>query len=300
MKRLLVIALVAGGLSLGLGVRGLSQTLAPAQQTQVRAAMDDVQLVPHRSVYDFRMLGISSGQGLSDIRGSMYYEQGDACDAWTTDHRFTSEYYYPERAPLRNVSQYVAWEAKDKSVFQFNSERQETGNEAQLLRGSVELRDDGTATAVFSRPGDLTFDLPEGYYLPSQHTVEIIRRARAGEKFFNAVLFDGTDADGPVEVNAFIGRAVTDEERASYAKDQPKIDATLLQAPGWHVRMAVFPLLPREGGGGGGDGSMPSYEMDMVLHDNGVVSRATVDYQQFKVRQSLMALETLPDQGCKP
>ncbi len=113
------------------------------------------------------------------------------------------------------------------------------------------------------------------------------------------MLFDGTDAEGPVEVNAIITKAATPEELAAIGKTadgkvDPRIDAALASAPAWHVRMAVFPLYPKEGQ----DGSTPSYEMDMLLHDNGVVSDAVVEYQQFKLAQKLTALEALPPANC--
>lgn len=275
-------------------------TIAPAAGEE-QPAVADVVMASHKAIYDFRMLGISSGGGgLSDIRGSMFYEQADACDGWTTDHRFTSEYFYPERPALLNVSQYTAWEAKDGSLFQFNSERQENGNEGEQLRGSVEASADGNTKAQFSRPPELSFDLPAGYYLPVQHTAEIIRHARKGEKIFHAVLFDGTDAEGPVEVNAIITRALDAKELAAIGKGSDgkidaRIDAKLIAAPAWRVRMAVFPLYPKEGQ----DSATPSYEMDMVLHDNGVVSDAVVDYQQFKLAQKLTALEALPPADCQ-
>lgn len=296
MKKLLAataIALVAGMAVAFRVVPGSAGVGLPA----LSPAPDDVRLAAHKSVYDFRMIGIGSGtSGISDIRGSMYYEQGDACEAWTTDHRFTSDYYAPERPPIRHVSQYVAWESKDGQQFQFSSERQEGADqESEKLRGAVERNAEGNTTAQYSRPPELTFDLPQGYYLPAAHTVEIIRRARKGERFFNAKLFDGTDAEGPVEVNVFIGKKIADEERAAILKDKKTIDAQLLAAPAWHVRMAVFPLK----GGAGVDSSVPSYEMDVILHDNGVISDAVVDYKNFKVGQRLTALEPLPATSCE-
>jgi hypothetical protein len=42
----------------------------------------------------------------------------------------------------------------------------------------------------------------------------------------------------------------------------------------------------------------PSYEMDMILHDNGVVSWSLVDYKSFRVEQKLLALEKLPPKKC--
>ena len=263
-------------------------------------AQRDVVLVPHKAIYDFKMQGISSGSGaISDIRGRMFYEQADACDGWTTDHRFTSEYFYPERPAVHNVSQYSAWEAKDGSLFRFNSERQEDNTPGEQLRGGIERNADGATVAQYSRPPELSFDLPADYYLPVSHTTEMIRRARKGDKIFNAVLFDGTDADGPVEVNAVITRELTADEHAAIAKqlntDAGKDGAAdLLGARAWRIRMAVFTLHPKEGV----DNTTPSYEMDMVLHDNGVISDAVVDYQQFKVAQKLSALEALPAAGC--
>lgn len=314
-----VIALIVGGVSYAVlpttaktsmqsAAEGALSTvlasIAPAAGETIPTpapGVSDVVMVSHKAIYDFRMLGISSGNGgLSDIRGSMFYEQADACDGWTTDHRFTSEYFYPERPALLNVSQYSAWEAKDASLFQFNSERQENGNPGEQLRGAVEPHEGSGVKAAFSRPPELSFDLPAGYYLPVQHTSEMIRRARKGEKIFHAVLFDGTDAEGPVEVNAIITKALSADELAALSKDASgkpgsRIDASLLAAPAWRVRMAVFPLYPKDGQ----DNATPSYEMDMVLHDNGVVSDAVVDYRQFKLAQRLTALEKLPPPACQ-
>ncbi len=196
-----------------------------------------------------------------------------------------------------HVSQYSAWEAKDASVFQFNSERQENGEQGEQLRGSIEAGKNTAGKAVYSRPPELSFDLPEGYYLPVHHTSEIIRHAREGKKIFHAVLFDGTDAEGPVEVNAIITKPLTAEELAEIGKDAPKgsIDAKLLAGPAWRVRMAVFPLYPKDRQ----ESATPSYEMEMVLHENGVISNAVVDYQQFKVAQKLTALEALPAANCQ-
>ncbi len=295
-----VAALLAGTVFLAL-TEGPSEVLITRQLEKTLTAIvpaagdiSDVALSPHKAVYDFRMLGISSGGGLSDIRGSMFYEQGDACDAWTTDHRFTSEYFYPERPSVVNASQYVSWESKDGAVFQFNSERQENGTDSKQLRGSVERAATGTTLATFARPPELSFDLPEGYYLPTRHTIEMIRRARAGDKIFHAVLFDGTDDEGPVEVNTVITRKATAEEITAVAKRAPEIDTQLLIPEAWHMRMAVFPLVTPEGE----DGSTASYEMDMLLHANGVISEAIVDYKQFKVAQRLTALDALPPPNC--
>jgi hypothetical protein len=251
---------------------------------------------PHKALYDLKLVSVSSGAGITDIRGNMLYEQDDACDAWTTDHRFTIEYYYPERPASVNTTHYVSWEAKDQSQFQFSSERQENGAPVEQLRGAVTRSADAAAVAEFSRPEDLYYELPKGYVLPSFHTQELIRYAREGRQTYHSVLFDGSDKDGPIEVNAIItGKLSPDEvlrRVASVPKQGEKMDKELLSADAWLVRMAVFPTADAEN-------MSPTYEMNMVLHGNGVVSHVLVDYKSFKVEQKLTAVEPLPQKPCR-
>lgn len=255
------------------------------------AVAQETVLVNHKALYDFKLLSVEPGMGLNDVRGKMFFEQEDVCDAWTADHRFTTEHQYAEQPPVLNTSHYVAFESKDGKQFNFSSERQENGETTEQLRGHVEAAADGTGKAIYSRPDNLKYDLPKGYFLSTAHTIEIIRRARAGERSFNAVVFDGTDADGPVEINTFIGKKATADEIRKIAAVGPKIDTALLVPEAWHIRMAVFPLINTED-------MSPSYEMDMLLHDNGVVSDAQINYKTFKLRQSLSALEKLPQKKC--
>jgi len=254
-----------------------------------RAAGPTVAL--HKALYRFKMVSVRPGAGITGIDGKMYYEQNDDCDAWTTEHRFTMEYQYPEHPPVENTSHYVSFEAKDKSAFFFNSERQENGKTTEQLRGDVDIGKGGKATADYSRPPGLSYPLPKGYMLPTEQTNETIRHAERGDKFFDAVIFDGTDADGPVEINTFIGKKLTRAEIKALATGNKDIDASLLTPNAWHLRVAVFPLKDK-------DGMLPSYEMSLVLHDNGVVSHALVDYGVFKVDQKLVGLERLKPPAC--
>lgn len=278
-------------IALGLLTAGAPAFAAAGVTPPAAAVKSDDALVGHKALYDFRLTSVQSGAGISDIRGKMYYEQDDNCEAWTTDHRFNVEYQYPERRPVENTSHYVAFESKDARQFYYSSEREENGFTIEQLRGAVKPNADGTAKADFSRPDDLSFDLPKGYLLPTQHTTEVIKHARAGDKFFTAVMFDGTDADGPVEINAFIGKKLTPDEIKKIAADNPKIEAGIVNGDAWRVRMAVFPLKEEKG-------MSPTYEMDLVLHSNGIVSWSLVDYHAFKVEQKLLALEKLPVRKC--
>lgn len=244
------------------------------------------ELALHKAIYELRMKTADPSAGLNGINGKMYFEQDATCDAWTTEHRFTTDYQYAETAALTTTSRYIAFESKDGKIFSFNASREEEGDQTEQIRGSVERRADGTADAIYSRPEGTSYSLPAGYYLPTAQTLETLRRARAGEHFFSVVMFDGTDEDGPVELSTFIGKKATPDEIKSVA-GKNGIDAALLPAEAWHVRMALFPLIDR-------DESEPAYEMDVILHGNGVISHALIDYKTFTVEQTLTGLEKLP------
>jgi hypothetical protein len=258
----------------------------------VMAHAAEVEIALHKALYNFKMTSAAAGAGINGVSGQMYFEQDATCDAWTTEHRLSMDYQYAETDLVSTSSRYAAYEGKDGKQFSFNSAEEEKGAEAQQLRGSVEIAADGTAKAVYSRPEGTSYDLPAGFFLPTGHTRETIRRARAGENFFSAVVFDGTDADGPAEIGTFIGKKATPEElQKTAAADGKKIDAALLAPEAWHVRMAVFPLVDR-------DESAPAYEMDMVLHSNGIISHAVVHYKTFSLEQTLAALEPLAAKKC--
>ncbi len=255
------------------------------------AGAADINIALHKALYNFKMVSAEPGAGINGVRGKMYFEQDATCDAWTTEHRLTTEYQYAEAPPVTDTDRYTAFETRDGQQFSFNADRQEGGAMAEQLRGSVEKAADGTAKALYSRPDNTKYDLPAGYLLPTAHTMEVIRHARAGDHFFSAVMFDGTDADGPVEIGTFIGKKVTAEELKKISEGNKKIDVSLLTPEAWHVRMAVFPLKDAEE-------SAPAYEMEMILHDNGVISDALVDYKTFVIEQNLTALEKLPVKKC--
>jgi hypothetical protein len=261
-----------------------------------KAVAAPVNIALHKALYAFKMVSAEAGAGLDDVSGKMYFEQDATCDAWTTEHRLTTVYQYAEAEPVTDADRYTAFESKDGQQFSFNADSQENGEEIGQLRGSVE-KDDGNgkdsaaAKAIYSRPDGTEYELPAGYLLPTGHTMEVIRHARAGDHFFSAVMFDGTDADGPVEIGTFIGKKATAEEVKKIKDSNKKIDAALLTPDAWHVRMAVFPLKDAVE-------SMPVYEMEMILHDNGVISHALVDYKTFIIEQNLTALEKLPVKKC--
>lgn len=249
-------------------------------------------LAPHRALYALSLAKSDASSGPNAVRGQLYYAQDDSCEAWTSDRRFAVAYSYPDGGDNDGEqSRYTSYESKDGKHFNFSGEHRQAGeDQPSVWRGTVMPRKGGAARAAYSIPDDLSFDLPRGYYLPAAFTQALIAKARAGETSLSGTVFDGTDINGPVLMSAFIGKAVTAEERAALAKGA-QIDAGLLAPEAWHVRLALFPVTED-------DDITPFYEVQMVLHANGVVSHALDIYKGFTLEETLTALEKLPRRSC--
>lgn len=241
-------------------------------------------LAPHKALYEIDLIATHSGSQILNISGQMAYEWKPVCDAWVTDHRFKLFYEYADAPGMRITSDFSTYEAFDGSAFDFTSRRQRDGKMYQEIRGRADVGADG-GKATFTMPEGVKFDLVKGALFPMGHTLDVIKHAQAGDKFFAAQVFDGSDEEGPIEINTFIGKPAT-----SGAAKSEKIDESLLKTKAWNMRMAVFQSASDE--------EESDYEMDMVFHDNGIISDMTIEYDDFSVTQKLVSLEKLPADAC--
>lgn len=238
-------------------------------------------LVPHKALYDIQLVATRSGSQIVNISGKMFYEWKPTCDAWVTDHRFNLFYEYADSPGMRVTSDFSTFETFDGENLNFSARRKRDNTLYQELRGKAVVADKG-GEATFTMPEDLDFDLSKGAMFPMAHTIEMIKKAKAKDKFFKAVVFDGSDDEGPVEINSFIGAPVN---AMKIIKASDELDMALLNTPAWKVRMAVFPTLTDE--------ELSDYEMSMVFHENGIISDMLIEYDDFSVTQKLVALERL-------
>lgn len=242
-------------------------------------------LQPHKALYDINLVATRSGAQIVNISGKMFYEWKPTCDAWVTDHRFNLFYEYADSPGMKITSDFSTYETFDGESFSFSARRKRNNSLYEEIRGQALTADKG-GEASFTLPEDLSFDLKKGSLFPMAHTVEMVKKARSGKKFFQAVVFDGSDDEGPVEINTFIGKPA---EITETLKLKEEVDQKLLKTPAWNVRMAVFPTLKDE--------ASSDYEMDMIFHENGVISDMMIEYDDFSVTQKLVALEEL-EGGC--
>lgn len=259
---------------------------AGADATQIRSRLDELGFKPHKALYDIKLAGTRSGSQILNISGQMFYEWQPTCDAWISNHRFNIMYEYADSAPMRITSNFSTYEPFDGGSLSFTSQRKRDGELFEEIRGSADIQAGEAGEALYTIPADLKFDLPEGTLFPISHSVAVAEKMKEGKKFYNALIFDGSDEEGPVSVNAFIGKeAVPDQLK----QDNPALDKELLKSPAHNVRLAFFPLADEE--------SVSDYEMTLVFHENSLISDMLIEYDDFSVSQKLIAVEPMKD-GC--
>ncbi|MCB1539205.1 MAG: DUF1849 family protein [Rhodospirillales bacterium] len=286
-------ALVLGVCALAPGgfVTARAAPVVPPAQSRSAQSAEDVRFAPHRALYEVTLSSVKSGGQLVDIRGRMYFAWKKTCESWNTDHRSSLVYEYADGTSARINSDFASYETLDGKDMSFSSRRENNGVPFEEFRGHASLDANADGSADYSIPGDLKFRLPKNTFFPMQHTAEILARARRGEKFFNAALFDGSDDQGPQQVNVFIGETV---DPISGLRLNKNIDSALLKAPAHRMRLAFFPSEDADNKEPGA----AAYEMDLTALDNGVVSDIKIIYDTFTISQKLVALERIDMPVC--
>ncbi len=258
---------------------------AQGHASEIKPSPDEIAFAPHKALYDIKLAGSRSGSQILNISGQMFYEWQPSCDAWTTNHRFNILYEYADSAPMRITSNFSTYETFDGQSLNFTSQRKRDGEVFEEMRGSSSMTDALAGNAIFTIPAELEFELPEGTLFPVAHTMAVAQKMHEGGKFYNATIFDGSDEEGPVSVNAFIGKSV---QPAQLATELPStMDRELLESPARAVRLAFFPLQDQE--------STSDYEMNLVFHENSLISDMLIEYDDFSVSQKLIAVEPIED-----
>lgn len=239
--------------------------------------------VPHRAVYEVSLAETRSGSQVTNVSGEMVYAWQPSCEGWSSNHDFQITYEYVDGPAVQVESNFTTFEPFDGKTFQFASQRKNDGQIYEEIRGKAALDDKLKGSAVYTIPEGLNISLPDNTFFPMHHTLQVIEKIKKGDKIYNAVIFDGSDKDGPVEVNAVLGK----EAIGMAGLDNPgaHLDLGLLNTKSWSVRLAFFPL--------NSDQEHADYEMDLTLYENGIVSDMQIEYDDFSVRQELVRLEKL-------
>jgi hypothetical protein len=256
-------------------VIGVAPLAAPAGAAEI---------APHRALYTMSLGNARNDSGVVDARGTMDYEWGETCEGWTIEQRYRLKMRYAETSDVDIVSSFVTWESKDGLRYRFNQKQMRNGEVDQEIRGEARLDGPGKGgVAEFTKPEAQTLKLEPGVMFPSAHTILLIDSARGGENFVSRLIFDGATDENAVQVSAVIGGKLTADPAAATR-------SPLLERPGWHVRLAFFPV--------DASAEKPDYELGMHLLDDGVSEDMVIDYGEYSIRAKLDDIEPLSKPNC--
>ncbi len=247
--------------------------------------------VPHRAIYTVKLARSRNGGPVSGVKGQMYFSLKDDCQAWDIQQKMKLRFYYSEGEVSDTLTDLISRESKDGKTYNFYSRRRTDQDAPEILRGEASLAASGKGFGKASYIGEdgrqIIFD--SATIFPIRHTLEILRHARAGKKFFSVNVFDGADEAGYNQISTFIGakRKLSD----GGATPAPASATQLLSSgSAWPMRMAFF--------GPDTQQASPDYEMDMTLLENGVIKTMRVDYDDFSMSADLAKIEALPAAKC--
>jgi hypothetical protein len=251
------------------------------------AAAKAVEISPHRALYSLTLDTAKQNSGVVGATGAMYYEWGETCDGWTVEQRFRLRLMSAESAGDDVSSTLVTWESKDGLRYRFNERRLRNGQPDEEIHGDAHLDGVGKGgSAEFVKPQATKVKLAPGVLFPTAHTLLLIDRARAGDKFISRAVFDGAAVGNAGQITAVIGQEL---KPVSDTKD-PVLSDPLLQRPSWKMRLAFFPADNKS--------EEPDYELGMRLLDNGVSQDMTLDYSDYVIKATLDHIEALPKPSC--
>lgn len=251
------------------------------------AAQGIAGLLPHRAVYNLELKGASERSGINNMFGRMVYEfTGSACEGYRVNFRFVTQIDTTGEKKLTD-QQSTTFEDPKAGRFEFESK---TFNDDRLdkeVSGFVEKHAD-KMTVDLTSPAEKQIDLIVARF-PTQHTLEVIERAKRGDHFFEAQIFDGSDNGDKTLYTSTIVGSPTDVA----ADDPDAANAGKLKAEKtWPVTIAYFDDK-------NGADLLPTYRMSFKLYASGVSRDLTMDYGDFVLKGNLVKLDFLPETVCK-
>ncbi|MDA1088754.1 MAG: DUF1849 family protein [Proteobacteria bacterium] len=247
----------------------------------VSVGLAAAELLPHRAIYSLSLGETQEPGQYLGVGGAVQTTLEKTCDAWITAEQVNMDVTTQSGDNLKQKLAYTGWESLDGKRYRFAA-RSVTNGDDKRYKGVAHVDSKKPGEAVYSQPNKITMKLPPGTQFYWGLTAWLIKQARAGESRAEAVVFDGTDEEGPQRAVAFIIPLV---KQAAKNKLGP-----LLDRPGWTMRIAFYPLDSRA--------AEPQYEVQAVVLDNGVTPKVKMVFSSFTAIQTLEKIEALTSPKC--
>ncbi|WP_275790955.1 cell envelope integrity EipB family protein [Pararhizobium gei] len=244
-------------------------------------------LVPHRAVYDLELKDVSDRAGISGMYGRMVYEfNGSACEGYTVSFRFVTKVSTGEEERLTD-QQTTTYEDVKTGNFRFLTRSYTDEKLDKEVRGSAHEAEKGIKVDLTS-PDKREVELARGLF-PTEHMLDVIERARKGERLFESRIFDGSDAGDKTLITTTLVGA---EAKPAVGEGDAAKAGAMASKPFWPVTISYF------NDETAGD-AVPIYRMQFKLYENGITRDLTMDYGDFVLSGKLANLEIFKQEDCK-
>jgi hypothetical protein len=259
------------------------------------AVPDPVVLSPHRAVYEMTLATSRGGSGVTAVSGRMVYElTGSACEGYTQNMRFVTQMTNQGGTAILTDLRSSSWEEGNGKRFRFNSSQYRDEKETETTAGDAARPNAADDVKVeLTKPAKKGLSLSSGVYFPVQHSIALLKAAKAGKSTFRADLYDGSEKGEKVyDTVSFIGRPVPPggNRNLPAVKNAEKLDRLVA----WPVSIGYF-----EPGSDKQD-AVPVYELTFWFFEDGVSRKLFIDYGEFAIDGELKEITFHQPKKCEP
>lgn len=249
-----------------------------------------IDLAPHQVTYQLQLKDADPSTAIKQIQGKTIFSLARECDGWKSGEDYVMQMLFEDGNEFFMASLFDSFEDNSGALFSFTIDETSNYEEALRFDGFAQKTsgDKAPNEAFFSIEPDNAIALPDDTFFPIAQTQEILRRARAGERFFTSHIFFGAKPDDALKkTSVIIGKA-----QSLDLDKQPQIarDTGLLQDSYYPVQIAYFDPDSTSG--------LPTYEISFQMQDNGVVPYYVIDYGDFRLQASLSEIVKEPNPVC--
>ena len=290
----------AASVSLFLALQPVLAEAAPAQDAAVRppaavreAPAQTAGLVPHRAVYELTLAGTGAGSNVTDIHGQLVYDfHGSACQGYTLNTRLITEVSDREGKVSVNDIRTESWEDAEGKRLRFSTAQFENGRQTESTKGTAHHVPNrpGTVVAHLDKPKRGSVAFSGNIVFPTQHSIRLLKTARAGESRLQADIYDGSEKGIKIyETSTVIGPPL--ELSANSELPAVKNSDALNGMPSWPVVVSYYEQNNKKDG-------FPTYEISFRMYANGVSRKLRLDYGTFSLDGELSGIEFFEAKPC--
>ena len=156
-------------------------------------------LIPHRAFYSISMGNSEDPEKFIDVKGIVHASIEKTCDGWITSEQIKMKVFLQSNRQWNQNLKYTGWESFDGKKYRFATHSSNNG-EVIKYRGAASTFENNSGQAIYSEPKKLIMKIPSETKFYSGLTSWLIKKAKAGTRRAETIIFDGTDLEGPQKV----------------------------------------------------------------------------------------------------